>query len=206
MRIAFFTFGLLICLFTYGQRELLPKRPELLKVGEQAPNPRLVSETGDTFSLSAIRFKKASLIVFYRGGWCPYCNKHLKDLKTILKPLDSLGIRLIGISPDLPKNLRKTDKKHDLEFELYSDSKMKAADAFGISFYVEEGYRKRIKLIGMDIEKASGEYHHKLPIPSAFFIDDKGIARYVFSDPNYKERIDARELLKEIKLRISDGW
>jgi peroxiredoxin len=45
----------------------------------------------------------ASVLVFHRGVWCPYCNLALSAYQDQLLPqLTERGIRLVAISPQKP--------------------------------------------------------------------------------------------------------
>jgi peroxiredoxin len=48
-------------------------------------------------SLSAIYKRKRTVLVFYCGAWCPYCNAYLADLMTIKKQAAAHGFRIIAI-------------------------------------------------------------------------------------------------------------
>ena len=73
---------------------------------------------------------------------------------------------------------------------------MNAARAFGIAFQVDEATLGEYKGYGIDLEEASGESHHLLPVPSVFLIDTDGVVRFVHYDPNYEERLENDALLE----------
>ena len=79
---------------------------------------------------------------------------------------------------------------------LLSDSQMNASRAFGIAFVVDEAQVRRLKRFKMDLEEASGETHHMLPVPSVFIVDREGVVRFVYSNPDYKVRIDIDDLIE----------
>ncbi len=85
--------------------------------------------------------------------------------------------------------------KHEIHFTLLSDSKMSASRAFGIAFRVDDATVERYKRFKIDLEEASGETHQLLPVPSVFIVDRKGIVRFVYSNPDYKVRIDTDALI-----------
>jgi peroxiredoxin len=99
---------------------------------------------------------------------------------------------------DRPENLRESFDKYEMKYELFSDSKADVAKAFGIAFRVADEYVEKLKSHNLDIEGASGEDHHILPVPSVFIIND-GIIRFEYVNPDYKERIS-----KEILLSVSE--
>ena len=135
------------------------------------------------------------MIVFYRGGWCPYCNLQLSGLRLIEKDLQTLGYQLIAISPDRPEELRKTLGKDKLTYTLLSDSSAETMKAFGIAYRVDPATLKKYRGYGMDIEKASGEIHHALPVPAVYVVDGDGILQFSYVHPDYRVRVPAEVVL-----------
>ncbi len=62
-----------------------------LLIGQTVPNSTLQTVDGDPVSLKALTMQKPTVLIFYRGGWCPYCNRQLSGLKNIEGQLDELG-------------------------------------------------------------------------------------------------------------------
>lgn len=171
-----------------------------VKIGTEIPNAIVRTVDNKEISLKEMIGKQKSIIIFYRGGWCPYCNLHLSELQSIEADLIKLGYKLIAISMDTPENLSATIDKHNLKYELYSDSKAEACKAFGIAFTVQNDYVNSLKSYNMDLEESSGEKHHILPVPSVFLTDENGIIKFEYVNPNYKERISGKLLLEVSKL------
>lgn len=171
-----------------------------IKIGTEIPNAIVKTLDNRELSLKDITGGHKSIIIFYRGGWCPYCNLHLSKLQSVEDDLISLGYRLIAISMDKPEILTATIDKHNLKYELYSDSEANACKEFGIAFKVEDDYINKLKSFNMDIEVSAGEKHHILPVPSVFLVDENGIIKFEYVNPNYKERISVKLLLEAAKL------
>jgi peroxiredoxin len=164
--------------------------------------PRLVFRTpqGKPFHVRRDTGRAPLLLVYYRGGWCPYCNRHLADLQSVETEFARLGIQILAISPDRPEELRQTRGKHGMAYRLLSDSSMVGARRLGLAFRVDDGTFKRYrKDYGIDLEKSSGERHHQLPVPAAILVDRRGIVRFVHADPDYRHRIDMRTLLAQAR-------
>lgn len=172
-----------------------PRNVEPLKVGAQLPDVEVRDLNGKSTSLNQLISEKPSLLVFYRGGWCPYCNTHLSDLQKIEKRVLAKGYQVIALSPDRPEELKKSSDKIKMKYKLYSDSEMKAAKALGIAFKLTEEEFNRLKGYKIDVEKASGESHRMLPVPSVFVLDTKGQIQYQYSNPDYKVRLQGGEVL-----------
>lgn len=173
-----------------------------LKVGTRIPSVQLRTLEGDTVELTLETAKKPTLLIFYRGGWCVYCNRQMSTLKQIEQKILELGYQLIAISPDRPEKLRESVEKHHLSYTLLSDSKMIAARAFGLAFQVSKETLERYKTINIDLEGASGESHHLLPVPAVFVLGADGIIKFGYVNPNYKARIDLEVLLSAAKAAL----
>lgn len=158
----------------------------------------------ESIKLKNILKTKPTVLVFYRGGWCPYCNKQLSRLRKITKDINKLGYQIIAVSPDKVSKFSETVAKHKLDYKLVSDSKLDLAKAFGLSFKVDDKTLMIYKGYGIDLEKASGETHHSLPIPAVYVLDTKGLIHFNYVNPNYKVRLNEKILLntlKELNLR-----
>ena len=167
-----------------------------LKVGSVAPDAVLRTVDGKTRHLKGILRAKPTVLIFYRGGWCPFCNRQLADIQTVEGKLQALGFQLIAISPDKPEELVKTKTAHDLTYQLFSDSKAEALRSYGVAFRVDDAtFTKYRDQYHLDLERSSGETHHILPVPSVFIVDRKGKIVFVHSNPDYKVRMDGNELL-----------
>ena len=172
-------------------------RPLLL--GSKMPEVALRTTDGKQTSLRAQVDGKPAILVFYRGGWCPYCNLQLSDLRLIVKDVEALGYRLIAISPDRPEELSRTMSRDKLDYVLLSDSRAEALAAFGIGYRVDDATIEKYHGYGIDLEEASGESHHALPVPSVFIVDAQGILQFSYSNPDYKVRVPGSVVLAAAK-------
>ena len=134
-------------------------------------------------------------LVFYRGGWCPYCNRHLSALGEIQAELRDLGYRIHAISPDKPEKVAEAVAETEFDYALYSDASAEAARAFGLAFKVDAKTYEKLQGYGIDLEEASGRDHHLLPVPAVFIIDREGRIRFRYFNPEYKERLSGEKLL-----------
>ncbi len=170
-----------------------------LMIGQPVPAGTLTSVDGQPFDLIAEAKMQPLAIIFYRGGWCPFCNRQLGQLQETEPKLRELGYRIVAISPDLPRELVKSIDKHHLSYTLLSDSSMATAKAFGIAFKVDAATLEKYAGYGIDIEKASGQKHHLLPVPSVFLVGTDGVIDFVYANPDYKTRLAPEVLLAAAK-------
>ena len=172
-------------------------RPLLL--GSAMPDVALQAVDGKPVSLKRQVDGKPAILVFYRGGWCPYCNLQLSELRLITKDAEALGYQMIAISPDRPEELARTLTKDKLDYTLLSDAKADALRAFGIGFRVDDATIREYLGYGIDLEKASGQGHHALPVPSVFIVDANGILQFSYTHPDYKVRVPGSVIMAAAK-------
>ena len=166
-----------------------------IKVGAKIPPLQLPTVDGNLFDLNAEFGQKPTVLIFYRGGWCPFCNLQLSQIRKIHPQLLSMGYQLIAVSADRVEKLAETMQKDSLDYTLLSDSKTTAAQALGLAFKVEENVVERYKKNKIDLEEASGERHHVLPVPAVFIVGMDGIIKFEYVNPNYRVRVDADVML-----------
>lgn len=157
-----------------------------LLIGETIPQIILPDAGGKSFDLNSKVAEKPTILIFYRGGWCPYCNKELAGIQSIQGELVKLGYQIIAISTDSPENLSKTMQTNKLEYTLLSDANLEVAKKVGIAFKAPKGYSEVLAegSGGKDVEKL-------LPVPSVFILNEKGNIQFEYINPDYKQRISA---------------
>ncbi len=173
-----------------------------LLIGAAIPQVVLESLDSNAFNLNQAVKEHPTVLIFYRGGWCPYCNIQLGQLQMVEPELLKLGYQIIAVSPDLPSNLGESVDKHELTYTLLSDHAMKAAQAFGIAFRVSEATLTKYIGYGIDLEAASGEQHHLLPVPAVFIIGQDGLIKFTYVNPDYKIRVDPTVLVDAAKAAL----
>ncbi len=173
-----------------------------LLIGASVPDVTLRTAKGESFNLKAAAAKKPTVLIFYRGGWCPYCNTYLGQLQAAEADLLNLGYQILAISPDRTPKLGESVEKGKLTYTLLSDSSMTAAQAFGIAFRVDDATLEKYKGYNIDLEAASGEKHHLLPVPAVFIVGTDGVIAFVYANPDYKVRLAPEVLLAAAKAAI----
>jgi len=182
--------------------ETVPKNPahaEPLAVGERVPNVTVRQPDGTVVALPDLLEGHPSVLVFYRGGWCPYCNAHLSAIGQTEERIEAAGYRIFAISPDRVEKVARAAEEAVFGYTLLSDSPGAAARAFGLAFTVDDDTHERLLGFGIDLEEASGEDHRQLPVPAVFVIDAGGTLTFRHHDPDYRERLSPEALLEVIE-------
>lgn len=166
-----------------------------LGVGDTVPAVEVRSVAGLPVGLRTLVAEQPTVLVFYRGGWCPYCSAQLSGLKQIEGELADLGYHIVAISPDKPEELAKTTAKQELGYALLSDSTADAIKAFGLAFRVDDATLARYRGFGIDLDQASGAGHHLLPVPAVYVVDRSGRILFVYWNADYKQRLDPEKVV-----------
>jgi peroxiredoxin len=178
---------------------------EPLQTGQQAPAFVVRSADDESFSFNPDTLARPVVIITFRGGWCPYCNMHLSELRTIVPEISAMGIDVLFLSGDRPELLYASlaantqEAIADLDYRIYSDADAQAAIALGVAFRASDRTISRRHDKGQDIGESSMERHSVLPVPAVFAIDQSGVIRFSFVEANYKVRLPADELLAAAK-------
>ncbi|MEP7043275.1 MAG: peroxiredoxin-like family protein [Dokdonella sp.] len=172
-----------------------PDAVQPILLGSHLPDAAVRTIDGQPTSLSKAVGGKPAVLVFYRGGWCPYCNLQLSGLRLIEKDVQALGFQIIAISPDRPEELRKTLGKDQLNYTLLSDSSASAIEAFGLAYTVNASIQAKYREAGVDLEQYSGETHHILPVASVYIVDADGLLQFSYVHPDYRVRLPSEIVL-----------
>jgi peroxiredoxin len=124
----------------------------------------------------------------------------LVQLRDTESQFSALGVQIIAISPDQPAKVRETIQKHNIKFHMLSDSQMAAARAFRIAYKVDEATLRSLAQNGIDLEAASGEKHHQLPVPAVFLVATNGVIQFEYVNPDYTVRADPDLVLAAARL------
>lgn len=149
-----------------------------LAIGDSIPSVTVKDLESKVVGLREIIKNRTAIIIFFRGGWCPFCNTHLSNLQEITRRLKKRDVLLIAISGEGVESSKQTKEKNSLSYQLYSDNNLDAASSFHVAFLQNGNW--------------------KLPVPSVFIADKNGIIRFVHFDPNYQVRMDAEEILLKV--------
>ena len=169
-----------------------------LLIGQQIPDVILKNASGMDVDLHKLVSEQKSLILFYRGGWCPFCNSQLSQISNIEDELYDKNVQIIAISPDRPEFIKDSLTEQEIGYMLLSDSDMSVSKKFGIAFKVDPAVVASLKENNMDIEQRSGHNHHLLPVPAIFLVDTDGTIHFQYVNPDYKVRAGDKVLLAAV--------
>jgi peroxiredoxin len=172
-----------------------------LKVGSRAPQIMTKDIDGKSFNLNESVKKENVILVFYRGGWCPYCNTQLRTLQAQAVPkLKKANAKIVAISVDRVEEAIKTKTNEKLNMTIISDPSAGILKKYNIVNKVDEKLVKKYKdKYKLDLEKASGKKHHIIAIPAVFVVTKNRKISFAYANENYKVRAQIKDVLDNIE-------
>lgn len=172
-----------------------------LGAGDNAP--RFVVETvaGEPFDFNPQELQRPVVLLAFRGGWCPFCNAYLSEMRHVIPEIREMGLDVLFLSGDRAEMLFSSltwetqEDIAELDYTILSDADAQAAIALGIAFRASGRTISRRKEKGQDISESSMLKHGVLPVPAVFAIDQSGIIRFAYTNADYRIRLPANDLL-----------
>jgi len=186
---------LLIGVNVFGQ-----EKPEGLFINSKAPDFKSKDQNGNEIVLKDLRKKGPVVLVFYRGYWCPYCNKELQRLEDSLLLITDKGAQLIAITPEKKEGVAKTIEQTKATYPIITDEEMKIMKAYDVAYPVDDKTVGRYKMASIDLAANNGQKPGSvyLPIPAVYIINKDGEISYRFFDADYKKRPSVKDLLENL--------
>jgi len=171
-----------------------------LPVGVKAPLINAIDADSLKFDMNEALRQGPVVVIFYRGFWCPVCNKHLKQIQDSLSLISNKGATVIAISPEKPEYLEKMEEKTGVKFRLLYDDGYKIANAYDVTFTP-----KKSELIiyntalGANLKETHSDDSQRLPIPATYLISKDGKIAWRQFDPDYKNRSSVKDIIRAIE-------
>ena len=171
-----------------------------IEVGVKAPLFTAIDAQNKSFSLKEALKKGPVVLIFYRGFWCPVCNKHLSSLQDSLMQIQASGAQIIAVSPEKPEYLDEMAEKTGAEFTLLYDEGYKIADAYDVTFKPSAMQLFTYNtILGGKLKDSHSDDSQRLPIPATYIINQEGLIIWRQFDPNYKNRSTVQGILKALE-------
>ncbi len=170
------------------------------QVGDHAPAFSVMTVDNEPYYFNPDNLEHPTILISFRGGWCPFCNMHLSDLRHVIPDLRAKGFEVLFLSNDRPDLLHQSLKSETqdyiegLDYKILSDADLNAARALGTAFTVSDALIERRVVKGDDIEGSSLTKYKALAVPAVVVIDLSGKISFIYANPNFKERLSADEL------------
>jgi peroxiredoxin len=170
-----------------------------LTTGEVVPQFVLPDAHGRDVNIADLLADGPTVISFYRGGWCPYCNLELRALQLRLHDLHSLGASLVAISPELPDRSLSTEEKNGLRFPVLTDRGNQVAKQFRIVHAIAPDVVAYQRHNGNDVARYNGAEVAEVPLPATYVADRDGVVHFAFVAADYTRRADPDEVMARVR-------
>lgn len=175
------------------------QNPQGLQVNQIAPDFAAKDQNGNTVTLKSLLSKGSVVLVFYRGEWCPYCNKYLKEMEESLVEITKKGASVVAVTPEVPEYIAKSVEKTSASFPILHDNGLKIMKNYDVSYKLDDKTANRYKRLNIDLNEINGDVNREnLPVPAVFVINKQGVIVYRFFDPDYTNRAPISVLMKHI--------
>lgn len=172
--------------------------PAGLQVNDKAPEFTAKDQNGKVISLKDELKNGKVVLIFYRGQWCPYCNKQLKGLEDSLSLITSKGAIVLAITPEQPANVSKTIEKTKATYSILTDDNLKIMKDYDVAYTVDPAMLEKFKGYGIDFSLANGNNGANLPVPAVYVIDKTGNITYKYFDADYTKRPTVQEIVDHL--------
>jgi peroxiredoxin len=169
-----------------------------LNVGDIAPNFSLKNASGNEVILESRLKDSPVILVWYRGGWCTYCNITLQRLQSELPNFQNYNASLIAITPEVPDSSLSTSEKHDLQFDVLSDIGQKVSEKYGVAFQLTDEVAARYEK-SFGLSEYNNDKSKKLPLVATYVIDTNGKITYAYIDADYRNRAEPRDIIEALE-------
>lgn len=157
-----------------------------LSAGDDAPGFTLPDADGKDTALADFADQRV-IVYFYPAAMTPGCTTQAVDFTAAMDELSSVGLHVLGISPDEPDKLVQFRDQQHVAFPLLSDAARQTLGAYG-------AYGEKL-LYGKLVEGV---------IRSTFVIDvdDQGRGKIAVAQYNVKAAGHVDKLKRDLKLGV----
>jgi len=176
------------------------EKPEGLFINSKAPDFKGKDQNGNEVVLKDLRKKGPVVIIFYRGYWCPYCNKELQKLEDSLQLIKEKGAQLIAITPEKQEGITKTVERTKATYPIINDDELKSMKAYDVAYQVDTKTIDRYKMASIDLAANNGQKPEAvyLPVPAVYIIGKDGEIKYRFFEEDYKKQAAVKDILSNL--------
>jgi len=176
------------------------EKPEGLFINSKAPDFKGKDQNGNEVVLKDLRKKGPVVIIFYRGYWCPYCNKELQKLEDSLQLIKEKGAQLIAITPEKQEGITKTVARTKATYPIITDDELKIMKAYDVAYQVDTKTIDRYKMASIDLAANNGQKPEAvyLPVPAVYIIGKDGEIKYRFFEEDYKKQAAVKDILSNL--------
>jgi peroxiredoxin len=177
---------------------IISDQPAGLNIGDTAPDFTGMNQKSKEIHLKELLKSGPVVVLFYRGEWCPYCNKQLGTLQDSMKFILEKGASIVAVTPETIDNVEKTIEKTKASFNIISDNHSKIMHDYKVAFVPDEKTTEKYKGYGIVLPERNGTNGNELPVPAVYIIDKEGKITYRYFDHDYRKRASVKEIIDHL--------
>jgi peroxiredoxin Q/BCP len=144
----------------------------MIETGTEAPDFTLPDQDGEDVALSSLRGSKV-VLYFYPKADTPGCTTQACGIRDRSSEYAASGAKVLGVSPDPVKAVKKFHDKQSLNFTLLADEAHEVAETYGVW-----GEKSMYGKTYMGVTR------------STFILDEDGVVRHVIPKASPKTHDD----------------
>lgn len=148
-----------------------------------------------------IREQNALLLVFSRGGFCPYSNFEIRELARNASAFERRGVGIAVITADRPPEAEKTRATYEAPFPVLSDGDLVLHDIYRVGHKAEAKELKSLALAQIDVEPWSNRKHHRFAVSSLFLVNRAGVVLWSHATEDERTRPKVSQILAALDAR-----
>lgn len=154
--------------------------PEVLTEGRAAPDFIVTDQHGQQLQLSELTRKGPVVIIFYRGLWCPACQKHLGELQASLDQFIARGASVVAVTPEMTEVTIQSVPVKSTSISIIHDQNNEIMESYQVGYRPGTGTLRLFDVMGINLEEANGNDQNLLPIPALYVVGKDGNIRYSY--------------------------
>jgi peroxiredoxin len=187
--------NVLTLLFLLVSIGLFAQNPQGLKVGDAAPKFNVVDYAGRKVALADLLKKGKVVITFYRGAWCPYCNRYMSELQNNAEAFNTKNVSVVAVTPETNDNVKEMIDKTKATFSVVYDKDRSIMTSYGVLYKVDNTTIEKYKGYGINFTQRNGSDDNVLPVPATYVIGQNGKIEFVHFDTNYSQRAKLSDIM-----------
>lgn len=170
-----------------------------LGVGDVLPEFDLPDAEGRRYRSEEILAEGPLVLVFVRGGWCPYCDVALQALDAASGEIVAAGAKLVVVIPERPEQMARTAAEKAPHLTLVSDVDEAYAALCGLKFAMPEDIVAFYRSQGRDLPSRHAGAGWELPVPAAYVVARDGTVVAAHVDPDWTVRAEPADLIAAVR-------
>lgn len=166
--------------------------------GDLAPPFSLLDQHGQAVRLEDYLRHGPVVLLFFRGGWCPFCTLTLRAYQAALPDVEAAGAHLLAITPQPTGSCSAIAERDLLAFPVLSDTGNRVSDQYGIAYALAPVLRGLYSRLGHDLPSLNQTGDWRVPLPATFVIGMDGRIVRANVEPVAHRRLEPAEVIRTL--------